>query len=79
MRKDSQNILNTDDPIVLPSPPYFSNPSAMEETAWWQHSSFQPVRILNTERPLGIQHQPELALEINLFHLIRKQITLVNW
>lgn len=31
----------------------------------------QPVGIPNTERPVGIQHQPELALEINLFHLVK--------
>lgn len=31
----------------------------------------QPVRIPNTERPVGIQHQPELAPEINLFHLVK--------
>lgn len=33
MCKDFQNILNTNDPIVLPSPLFFSNPSAMEKTA----------------------------------------------
>lgn len=30
MCKDFQNILNTNDPIVLSTPLYFSNPSAME-------------------------------------------------
>ena len=57
--KDFQNILNTNDPTILPRSVLFSNSSAMVKPLnWWQRFSFKS--------PLGISYKPEI--NVFFFH-----------